>query len=85
MPKDDLVESLKLAYGKFKVASENGDNEAIEYMRGFSYALERVGLVYKKLTATEIEEIKRSIIGNVSMSREEIINLDEPTYIRRKK
>lgn len=86
IPVQDLLESLKAGYEEYKICSQKGhDEEDLAHIKGYCTTIEQILAAYGKVTSTEMMEIKRPIIGNVSLRRKKIVDYDEPTYLRRKK
>ena len=85
MEKEDLIESLKFGYEEYKTVSKQEDEVELAHIKGFCSALEQIGIFFGSMSNEEIAEIKYPIIGKVSMKLSKKVNLDEPSYIRRKK
>jgi hypothetical protein len=82
--KEELIKTLKNAYAEFKEYSDQNKETELIFARGFCRALEQIALIHGKFTTVEIAELKRPIIGNVSMLLESEVDLDTPAYLRKK-
>jgi hypothetical protein len=92
IPIEDLLESLKSGYQEYKESVENGSDETdLAHIKGFCTTIEQMLSLYGKVSVETIMEIKRPIIGNISLRRKkknsfnfQNANLDEPTILRQK-
>ena len=90
IPKEELLESLKLGYLEYKECISNGADEVdIGHVKGYCVTLEQLLSAYGDVTKEEMLNIKKPIIGNVSLRRKNKkdldSNLDEPTVFRIKR
>ena len=86
IPVNDLLESLKDGYLEYKKAlEENSEEVDLGHIKGFCTTIEQILSAYGDITAAEMMEIKRPILGNISLRRKVKVNYNEPTYIRRQK
>lgn len=79
---DEFTHNLKIKYEIFKEHSKNSEEEELLYIRGYCRALEQIAIVFGDFTEEQIADIKRPIIGNISMRQEKKVDLDQPTYLR---
>ncbi|QOP46771.1 hypothetical protein [Sulfurimonas paralvinellae] len=86
IPTKDLLKSLEEGYKEYKKAMESGhDDEDLGHIKGFCTTLEQILAAYGKVTLTEMMEIKRPIIGSISLRRKKPKeDYDIPTFIRKK-
>ena len=92
IPIEDLLEGLKSGYQEYKESVENGSDEVdLAHVKGFCTTIEQILSLYGKVSVETMMEIKRPIIGNISLRRKKkkIFNyqdtdLDEPTILRQK-
>ena len=89
IPKEELLESLRLGYLEYKECVANGNDEAdLAHVKGYCVTIEQILSAYGKVSKEEMLAIKRPIIGNVSLRRKTKggadADLDEPTIFRRK-
>jgi hypothetical protein len=86
VPVDDLLESLKEGYKEYKKGLENNsDVEDLGHIKGFCTTIEQILSSYGSVSSTEMMEIKKPIIGNVSLERKNKVDYDRPTYLRMQK
>ena len=86
IPVEDLLNSLKEGYLEYKEAlSNNYDNEDLGHIKGFCTTIEQMLSAYGGITSAEMMEIKRPILGNISLRRKIKVNYETPTYIRKMK
>ena len=86
IPVNDFLESLREGYTEYKKAlADNADEVDLGHIKGFCTTIEQILSAYGGITSAEMMEIKRPIIGNISLRREKKVNYDEPTYIRNSK
>ena len=88
IPKVELLESLKLGYIEYKECVADGADEVdLAHVKGYCVTIEQILSAYGQVSKEEMLEIKRPIIGNVSLRRKTKngfeTNLDEPTVFRR--
>ncbi len=86
--KDELLESLKLGYTEYKDCVANGaDAVDLAHVKGYCVTLEQILSAYGGISKEQIMQIKRPIIGNVSLRRENSkngnIDYDVPTVFRK--
>ena len=92
IPKDELLESLKLGYTEYRDSLANGnDKEDLAHIKGYCVTIEQILAAYGGVTKEEMLEIKQPIIGNISLRRAEkqqpdMINVDlnTPSVFRKK-
>lgn len=89
IPKSELMESLKLGYLEYKECVRDGVDEVdLAHVKGYCTTIEQILSAYGQVSKEEILDIKRPIIGTVSLRRNTKngldANLDEPTIFRRK-
>jgi len=80
---EELIHNLTKEYEDFKQYSKNNNEEELIYTKGFCRALERIAIVFGDFTEEQIAELKRPIIGNISMDMKKIEDLDIPSHIRK--
>ncbi len=87
IPVDDFLDSLKSGYEEYRDCLANGhDEEDLGHVKGFCVTLEQILASYGEVTSTEMIEVKRPIIGDVSLRRKKPkVNYDIPTIIRNQK
>jgi len=70
IPKEELLESLKMGYNEYKDCIGTGADEVdLAHVKGFCTTLEQILSAYGDVSLAEILEIKRPIIGEVSLRR----------------
>ena len=70
IPKEELLESLKMGYNEYKDCIGTGADEVdLAHVKGFCTTLEQILSAYGNVTLEEILEIKRPIIGEISLRR----------------
>ena len=92
IPKEELLESLKMGYSEYKDCIGNGSNEVdLAHVKGFCTTLEQILSAYGNVSLEEILEIKRPIIGEISLRRKkkteesnDEIDYEIPTIFRNK-
>lgn len=93
IPKEELLESLKLGYIEYRDCLANGnDTEDLAHVKGYCVTLEQILSGYGSVSKEEMLEIKQPIIGNISLRRKKIekeqesgaIDLSRPTIFRKK-
>ena len=90
IPKEELLESLRLGYLEYKECVSNGTDEVdLAHVKGYCVTLEQILSAYGNVSKEEMLNIKKPIIGNVSLRRKTKkgldSNLDEPTVFRIKR
>jgi len=86
IPVNDFLDSLKSGYEEYKTCLEKGhDENDLSHVKGFCVTIEQILASYGGVTSVEMMDIKRPILGNISLRRKDIIDYDKPTYIRRQK
>ena len=90
IPKEELLESLRFGYIEYKeCVSKGNDEEDLSHIKGYCTTLEQILSGYGDVTKEQILNIKKPIIGNVSLRRKTKkgidSNLDEPTVFRIKR
>ncbi|MEA1892187.1 MAG: hypothetical protein U9N33_05680 [Campylobacterota bacterium] len=92
IPKEELLESLKYGYTEYKNGVANGDSEVdLAHVKGFCTTLEQILSAYGNVSLEEMLEIKRPIIGEVSLRRKKKpiessaeVDYEIPTIFRKK-
>lgn len=93
IPKEELLESLKYGYTEYKNGVANGDSEVdLAHVKGFCTTIEQILSAYGNVTLDEMLEIKRPIIGEVSLRRKKEtkvttsteVDYEIPTIFRKK-
>lgn len=92
IPKEELLESLKMGYSEYKDCIGTGADEVdLAHVKGFCTTLEQILSAYGNVTLEEMLEIKRPIIGEVSLRRKkkteesnDEVDYDIPTIFRKK-
>ena len=70
IPVSDLLDSLKSGYQEYKDCLENNHNENdLAHIKGFCTTIEQILASYGKVTKAEMLDIKKPIIGNISLRR----------------
>ena len=84
IPISDFLESLKSGYEEYRNALEkNHDESDLSHIKGFCNAIEQILTSYGDVSKVEILDIKKPIIGNISLKRKTpAVNYDVPTYKR---
>ena len=83
IPVDDFLESLKEGYIEYKEAlADNADEDDLGHIKGFCTTIEQILNVYGGITSAEIMEIKKPILGNISLKRKKRVDYDIPTFLR---
>ena len=88
IPKDELLESLKLGYQEYKESVADGvDAVDLAHVKGYCVTIELILNAHGDVTAEEMMKIKRPIIGEVSLRRAKKqnteIDYDVPTIFRK--
>jgi len=92
IPKEELLESLKMGYSEYKDCIGTGADEVdLAHVKGFCTTLEQILSAYGDISLEEILEIKRPIIGEVSLRRKKKaeesngeVDYEIPTIFRKK-
>ena len=87
IPVSDLLDSLKSGYEEYRDCLEKGhDEEDLAHIKGFCTTIEQILASYGKVTKAEILDVKRPIIGNISLRRKPAkVDYNIPTFIRKQK
>jgi len=87
IPVSDLLDSLKSGYEEYRDCLEKGhDEEDLAHIKGFCTTIEQILASYGKVTKAEILDLKRPIIGNISLRRKPAkVDYNIPTFIRKQK
>jgi hypothetical protein len=87
IPVNELLDSLKLGYEEYKKCLEDEhDLEDLSHVKGFCTTLEQMLAIYGDVTKVEMMNIKKPILGNISLKRKAPkVNYDIPTFIRKQK
>ena len=85
IPVDDLLDSLKSGYEEYRSCLEkNHDEEDLAHIKGFCTTIEQILASYGKVTKAEMLDVKRPILGNISLKRKAPeVDYSIPTYIRK--
>ena len=92
IPKEELLESLKLGYEEVRDCISTGNDEVdIAHVKGYCVTLEQILAAYGEVTKEGMLQIKRPILGNMSLRRKvkaidsdmDMI-IDTPTIFRKK-
>ena len=89
IPVDELLESLKVGYEEYKRVMEDHpeDKEDVGQVKAFCTTIEQMLAAYGDVSVDEMMEIKRPIIGEVSLRRKkrtQDIDLETPTIFRQR-
>lgn len=80
--KEELLESLKLGYIEYKQCIASGSDEVdLAHIKGYCVTIEQILRAYGGVTKEKILEIKRPIIGEVSLRRKKRDKKEENTNI----
>jgi len=87
IPVKDLLESLKSGYEEYRDCLAKGnDEEDLGQIKGFCVTIEQILASYSEVSSAEMLEIKKPIIGNISLRRKDpMIDYDEPSYLRKQR
>jgi len=87
IPVSDFLDSLKSGYEEYRDCLEkNHDEDDLAYIKGFCTTIEQILSSYGQVTKAEMLDIKKPIIGNISLrSKPPKIDYDVPTFIRKQK
>ena len=78
IPREELLESLRLGYIEIKEALEQGnDKEDLAHIKGYCTTIEKVLVAYGGVTKEEIFKIKEPIIGSISLARKKDCKFNE--------
>ncbi|WP_151899690.1 hypothetical protein MLC52_09835 [Sulfurimonas sp. NW15] len=85
---EELLESLKLGYIEYKECLAIGsDNVDLAHIKGYCTTLEQILIAYGNISKETILEIRKPIIGDVSLRRKKRnakdIDYDVPTILRK--
>ena len=88
IPKDELLESLKLGYIEYRDSVSTGSGAIdLAHIKGYCVTLEQILSAYGGVSKEIIMEIKKPIIGDVSLRRGKKKNsstdYDVPTIFRK--
>jgi len=88
IPKDELLESLKLGYTEYRDCVANGsDSVDLAHIKGYCVTIEQILSAYGGVSKEIIMEIKKPIIGDISLRRGKKKNsstdYDVPTIFRK--
>ena len=88
IPKDELLDSLRVGYQEYKDSVANGSSAVdLAHVKGYCTTIEQILSAYGGVSAEEMLEIKRPIIGDVSLRRgkkkNKGIDYDIPTIFRK--
>jgi hypothetical protein len=85
LTREDIIQNLQIRYEKYKIFLNTNNEKDLLYTQGYCRALEQIALVFAGFTEEEIISIKKPIIGNINMFKNEEVDLDQPTYLRQQK
>ena len=87
IPVKDFLDSLKSGYEEYRDCLEkNHDEDDLAHIKGFCTTIEQILASYGQVTKAEMLEIKRPILGDISLRRKkQKINYDIPTFVRKQK
>ena len=91
IPVDELLESLREGYTEYKKAlGDNADADDLGHIKGFCVTIEQILSAYGGVTSATMMEIKRPIIGEISLRRKKRIkkstkeiDYEIPTFLRK--
>jgi hypothetical protein len=70
IPQEELLESLKLGYTEYKESVANGSDAVdLAHIKGYCVTIEQILSAYGGITKEQMLEIKRPIIGDISLRR----------------
>lgn len=90
IPKDELLESLRLGYIEYRDCLAKGNNkEDLAHIKGYCVTIEQILSAYGEVSKEEMLDIKRPIIGNISLRRKKqddknTVDINTPTIFRKK-
>lgn len=82
--KEAMLTSLKEGYMELKKYLDIDDELEVAHIKGYCGALEQMIVICHIAKQEEVKELRRSIVGTVTMALKRKVNLDEPSYLRRK-
>jgi len=87
IPIDELLDSLKLGYTEYKKCVASGSDEVdLAHIKGYCTTIEQILSAYGNVSKEKMLDIKRPIIGEVSLRRGKKknmgVNYDIPTIFR---
>ena len=87
IPVKDLLNSLKSGYEEYRDCLEkNHDEDDLAHIKGFCTTIEQILAAYGKVTKAEMLDIKRPILGDMSLRRKPAkVDYNIPTFIRKQK
>ncbi len=86
IPTEDLLLSLEEGYKEYKKSLEDDSDEIdLAHIKGYCTTIEQILAAYGEITSAEMMEIKKPIIGNISLRRKKKVDYGIPTYVRRQK
>jgi len=87
IPVIDLLSSLKSGYKEYRDCLEKGnDLEDLAHIKGFCTTIEQILAAYGDVTKTEMLDIKKPILGDISLRRKPPkVDYDVPTIFRKPK
>lgn len=88
IPTEELLESLKLGYIEYKESVVSGSDAVdLAHIKGYCVTIEQILSAYGGITKEHMLQIKRPIIGEVSLRRTKkkdgCIDFDVPTIFRK--
>lgn len=88
IPKDELLESLKNGYTEYRDCVASGSDAVdLAHVKGYCVTIEKILSAYGGVTKEQMLQIKRPIIGNISLRRgkkkDGSVDLDVPTIFRK--
>ena len=79
---EELLESLKLGYIEYKQCLASGSDEVdLAHVKGYCGTIEQILSAYGGVTSKQMMEIKRPIIGEISLRRKKKDRKKEDTSI----
>ena len=88
IPKEELLESLKLGYIEYKESVASGSDAVdLSHIKGYCVTIEQILGAYGGVSKEKMLDIKRPIIGDVSLRRNKKkdigIDYNIPTIFRK--
>lgn len=85
--KDEMIESLKLGYEEYRDGVKKKSSEVdLAHIKGFCTTIEQILTVYGEISKQEISDIKKPILGNISLNRVNAkVDYDIPTFMRKQR
>lgn len=88
IPAEELLETLKEGYLEYKKSVTSGSDDIdLAHIKGFCTTLEQILTIYGGISPAQIKEIKKPILGDISLKRPNKkngdINYDIPTIFRK--